>query len=364
MTDLEDRTSNYLKRLVFLREIGRGSYGIIYEAMDQRTGKTFAIKEICIYSEEMLDSAINETGLAMKHKNILNYSVLLASERPATLKRLKNDNSINDSFESSELNSQVIYNKLAQSNILYHPRENTTNKYYLYLRMNLCAFSLREFVDFRNSNFFQAPEINLALKKTVLADEKAISTFETSLGIMREIPLAAYIYSVNVHSSKCEVNRQFLYFVFKHIINGLVYIHSNGITHGDIKPSNILFVKDGVYVPKISDFGLMEKIGDNISTDTQKSSFGSCSLQKKSYKVYEDLKEAGIMYYEMLCPFKTGMERTLSIREVRKKGRLPAEFIKKFPCESNVIDACLNGQRKRKISARTIQRMLQNFSFR
>ena len=42
-------------------------------------------------------------------------------------------------------------------------------------------------------------------------------------------------------------------FYFKQLINGLDYVHSNGVTHRDLKPENILF--DGFYNLKIADFG-------------------------------------------------------------------------------------------------------------
>jgi serine/threonine-protein kinase 11 len=42
--------------------------------------------------------------------------------------------------------------------------------------------------------------------------------------------------------------------IFKQVVNGLQYLHSQGIVHQDIKPSNILLCRDGI--AKLSDFGI------------------------------------------------------------------------------------------------------------
>jgi serine/threonine protein kinase len=51
----------------------------------------------------------------------------------------------------------------------------------------------------------------------------------------------------------------FIWHVFKHIVDGLNYVHSQGIVHGDLKPANILLAppRDGDVYPllKLADFG-------------------------------------------------------------------------------------------------------------
>lgn len=51
--------------------------------------------------------------------------------------------------------------------------------------------------------------------------------------------------------------------LFKGIVEGVDYLHSNGIIHRDLKLSNILLTQDGQ--PKIADFGLACRI--NTVTD-------------------------------------------------------------------------------------------------
>lgn len=49
-----------------------------------------------------------------------------------------------------------------------------------------------------------------------------------------------------------------IFFFISNMLNGLKYIHSQGIVHRDIKPGNILI--DKAYVPKLSDFGLAGRV--------------------------------------------------------------------------------------------------------
>jgi len=44
-------------------------------------------------------------------------------------------------------------------------------------------------------------------------------------------------------------------FIFKEFMNGLSFLHSNGIAHRDLKPSNILFGEE--FTLKIADFGFV-----------------------------------------------------------------------------------------------------------
>jgi serine/threonine-protein kinase 11 len=88
--------------------------------------------------------------------------------------------------------------------------------------------------------------------------------------------------------------------IFKQVINGLEYLHTQGIVHQDIKPSNILLFTDGV--AKLSDFGI------GHSFDSADAVVGTPAYQAPEFfdddpdavldPVKEDIWSLGISLYE------------------------------------------------------------------
>lgn len=100
------------------------------------------------------------------------------------------------------------------------------------------------------------------------------------------------------------------------IAQGVRYLHGKNIIHGDLKTGNILIGTD--LEPKICDFGTPFEsiIGLYVSPETEKRKI----LDKKT-----DIFSLGIIFFELLYPMITSMERFTVLHNLRK-GKFPLNF--------------------------------------
>jgi serine/threonine protein kinase len=107
------------------------------------------------------------------------------------------------------------------------------------------------------------------------------------------------------------------------IVDGLYFLHKNGIIHRDMKPENILFSSRNPIHIKISDFGLAKVFHKDMSiteSTTYAGSFLYASPEQYNgdrYSFSTDIFSLGIILLEIQHIFTTGMERIIVLRDFR-----------------------------------------------
>ncbi|XP_022098322.1 eukaryotic translation initiation factor 2-alpha kinase 3-like [Acanthaster planci] len=146
--------------------------------------------------------------------------------------------------------------------------------------------------------------------------------------------------------------------IFQQILAAVQYVHSCGMIHRDLKPSNIFFSVDGTV--KVGDFGLVtavdtqlepdESLDDDLSSiDLSKKHTSQVGTQLymspeqlsgKSYDHKVDIFSLGLIFFELLHPFSTQMERIMVMSGSRQQ-KFPERFGKELPLETKLIKMLL-----------------------
>lgn len=119
--------------------------------------------------------------------------------------------------------------------------------YYMVIQMELCQFTLADWLEQRNY---------LISRGVPWHPDAAVGRPSSKLRMRRPM-IPPDSMATMVEPGRWAINPAENRRIFKAIVKALQHIHSKGIIHRDLKPGNILFQSDdGVFIPKIGDFGL------------------------------------------------------------------------------------------------------------
>ncbi|WOL01283.1 eIF-2-alpha kinase GCN2 isoform X1 [Canna indica] len=288
--------SRYLSDFQEVRSLGRGGFGHVALCKNKLDGRQYALKKICLKDKNL---HVNEKILRevatlsrLQHKHVVRYyqAWFETEYGDGNLDSASGSRTV-DSFSLSYLGAS------SADGTGEHRMEST----YLYIQMEYCPRTLRQ--DF----------------------ESYYSSFD----------------------------KEYAWHLFRQIVEGLAHIHSQGIIHRDLTPSNIFFdVRNDI---KIGDFGLAKFLKQldhdpNFPIETTGMSIdGTGKVGTYFYTAPEveqgwaqinekvDMYSLGVIFFELWHPFATAMERHIVLSDLKQKGVVPSSWSAKFPREETLL---------------------------
>ncbi|XP_052903106.1 eukaryotic translation initiation factor 2-alpha kinase 1-like [Anopheles moucheti] len=388
--------SRYYREFEEISFIAGGGFGKVYRSRNKLDDNVYAVKKVTIRSTTIKSVLIHlaevKTLASLNHINIVPYKAAWLEPLMSPGKNSANSTSTIDEDESSsseddeeethrtkdslrrpehdseefsilfeksngeqeQENSEEARNQIAEmedasrSVVSIEETQPHINLKWatLYIQMTLCHLTLREWLDQRNAvesfsqfyaNFLhhQHGFVTSIPRNSFCRQSSQLSNTSEPEMIDQELPSRRSSES-SKDDCQAEDNVQHLDIVidiFQQLLNGLNYIHSRGIVHHDIKPSNI-FVSLSHHDSKISiqlgDFGLAcplqsSHVGVGFGTPlyaAPEQLAGECDPKSDIYSL-------GIILLELLVPLSTDMERAETIKQVRR-GQLPPDLDRDF----------------------------------
>lgn len=155
----------------------------------------------------------------------------------------------------------------------------------------------------------------------------------------------------------------------RQILRGLSHAHEKGVVHRDIKPQNMMLLRDGTV--KVTDFGIAKMPTSEPLTMTDKA-IGTVNYispeQASGNKVDEksDLYSVGVMLYEMLTgtlPFKSDSPVAVAMMQVSEEPVKPREINSQIPVglEQIILKAMSKDPEARFSCAAAMEKALEYF---
>ena len=162
--------------------------------------------------------------------------------------------------------------------------------------------------------------------------------------------------------------KESLHFITQ-IMKGLSHAHGRGIIHRDIKPHNIMVLRDGSV--KVADFGIARLISSAQSTMTQEA-LGSVhyispeQARGSHVDARSDIYSAGVVLYEMLTgrlPYEGDSPVAVAIQHINSIPLSPRELDSSIPeaMEEITMKAMASDVNKRYVSADAMLVDLEEF---
>ncbi len=183
--------------------------------------------------------------------------------------------------------------------------------------------------------------INESKAVAMLSHENIVNIYDVSVKEKQKYIVMEYIEGINLKSyikrKGGMLTLEETFNIIEQILSALDHAHSKGIVHRDIKPQNVLVLKNGVI--KVADFGIAQlPDGDNVTpADKAIGTVHYVSPEQASGKDIDhksDLYSLGVVLYEMVCgrlPFDGESSKEIVGKQIRESPPKPREVNPEIP---------------------------------
>ncbi|VDN04109.1 unnamed protein product [Thelazia callipaeda] len=365
---------------VFMEMLGKGGFGDVMLAKNKLDGNNYAIKRICLdpKDERFSRKVTREAKLFSKlsHPNVVRYYSAWIEQACVTSSKDEPENSAKGMADPGKESGDSLM-PLQTKNIEKEAKRyvmDTTAEWSTSFQpastYNSESFSEKQYtgpIQTLFSNIFPATDQSSDFEVVFGSDEDnddlvdehdgnsySSTSPSNTLDAAPELPLRILFIQMEycekstlrnlIDSNKLLKNSRQVWRLFREILLGLQYIHQEGMIHRDIKPMNILI--DGNDHAKIGDFGLATRdvlaknmaplsepdISSSMTKDIGTAFYIAPELLSTcnddvEYTTKIDVYSLGIVLFEMFYrPLLPGMERIVTIRNLRNSGLFPLDF--------------------------------------
>ena len=207
---------------------------------------------------------------------------------------------------------------------------------------------------------------------SLLSHPNIVKIYDVSFGDMIQYIVMEYIDGITlkeyIENSGCLSWEDAVYYTIQ-ILRGLQHAHDKGIVHRDVKPQNIMLLKDGTI--KVTDFGIARFARSESQTMTDKA-IGSVHYispeQARGEVTNEkaDIYSVGVILYEMITgklPFEADSAVSVAIMQLQNTPKKPRELNPTIPkgLEQITLKAMKKDRAARYQSASEMLRDLEEF---
>ncbi len=174
----------------------------------------------------------------------------------------------------------------------------------------------------------------------VLSHPNIVKVYDVSFGTKIQYIVMEYVEGMTMKefiSQQKKISWKDAIYFTKQILSALDHAHSKGVIHRDVKPQNILLLKDGTI--KVTDFGIARVSNNETQTMTDRA-IGSVHYispeQARGSVIDEkaDIYSVGVVLYEMLTgqlPFEADNAVSVAIMQMQSQPRNPREINPDIP---------------------------------